>query len=437
MLNITQLPQWFIMTWLFMLGAVVGSFLNVCIHRFPKHEKLWDQLKAILGPSHCPQCKANISVLDKLPILGWFIVGGKCRTCQYRISPRYPFIELLNGLLWVLVYWFELPNGFATTWQEGSLMTWHPGSAAGSYLGPHLVDHAGAWSVTSWMHMRYFFHMVLIQALVVATFIDFDLQIIPDGSTVPAMIFAVIASTAIGQLFLVPVWFDEPSHRSLLPESLHFLFVGVPDQFIELHPHLHGFLVSIVGLLVGGGSIWAVRIIGFYVLKQEAMGFGDVILMACIGAFLGWQPVIVVFFLAAMCAMVSVIFSSIFSRQREIPYGPYISLGALLLLLFWKEIWIDGGVRTYFGLGVGIVIAGLAMGVMLFLSLSLLQLVKRMLGISMYYEEEVGEWTSADTLTYLSFEKVDQDQGQWRREGWEGSKTSRGQRQEQIWRDGR
>lgn len=426
--------MWFIMIWLFIFGAVIGSFLNVCIHRFPKHEKLGDQLRSLLGPSHCPQCKAGIRVLDKIPILGWFFVGGKCRNCQCRISPRYPFIELLNGLLWVLLYWFELPNGMETFWDQQCV--------AELDLGPGtLVSYRGCWSAQQWMHLRYFFHLALIEALLVATFIDFDLQIIPDGSTVPAMIFAVIASTVVGQLFLVPVWFDDPSNRNaiqnLLPDFMGFMFGEFdPKQFASAHPHLHGFLVSIVGLIVGGGSIWAVRIIGFRVLQQEAMGFGDVVLMACIGAFLGWQPTIVVFFLAAMCAMVSVIVGSVFRRSREIPYGPYISLGALLLILFWKQIWTEFRVKAYFDLGVGIIFAGAAMAVMLFLSLSLLQVVKRMLGISMYYEEEVGEWTSADTLTYLAGEKVNEDQGQWPRDGWEGTKAGRGQRQEQIWRDG-
>jgi len=429
-------PLWFILCSLFMFGAVFGSFLNVCIYRFPKHEKLWDQLRGIWGRSYCPSCKTEILARDNIPILGWLMLGGKCRNCSMKISPRYPLIELLNGLLWVLLYWFEFPNGVETLWTEQCV--------AEPELGPgKIVSYVGCWSGPQWMHLRYFFHIFLIQALLVATFIDFDLQIIPDGSTVPAMIFAVLASTVFGQLFLVPVWFDDPSNRNMFlelsPDWLDWIFFDFnPEQFASAHPHVHGFLVSIVGLVVGGGSIWVVRIIGFRVLKQEAMGFGDVVLMACIGAFVGWQPVIVVFFLAAMCAMVSVIVGSIFRRKREIPYGPYISIGTLLLLLFWKQIWLEWRVKAYFDLGAGIIFAGIAMAAMLFLSLSLLQLVKRMLGISMYYQEQHGDWTSADTLAYLHGENVDQDQGQWpKKDGWEGTSASRGQRQERIWRNGR
>ncbi len=421
-------PMWFLLLSLFMFGSVFGSFLNVCVHRFPQHDRLMDQLRGIWGRSACPRCRTEILARDNIPILGWLLLRGRCRTCRAPISARYPTVELLNGLLFVLVYWFELPRGLETYFNEQSCFT--------PDLGPQIVSPG--WSAPAWMHMRYAFHMVLVEAMLVATLIDLDKQIIPDGSTVPAMLFGVAASTAVGQLFLVPVWFDDPSNRklfqSLLPDVLRpliFEFDGV--RFASEHPHWHGLAVSVAGLVVGGGIIWAVRLIGFYVLRQEAMGFGDVVLMAAIGSFIGWQPVVIVFFLAAMLAMVSVLCGLLIHRRREIPYGPYLSLGTLLLILEWRYIWPYA--RSYFDLGAGIFFVGLMMAISLFVSLTLLQLVKRMLGIPLY-APETAEWTSADTLHHYAGEKVDPQQGQWRRPVWPGSLSGRGQSQYETWRHG-
>lgn len=431
-------PLWFILTSLFLLGTVFGSFLNVCIHRFPKHERLKDQLRGIWGRSNCPRCHTEILARDNIPIFGWLMLRGKCRNCQLRISPRYPLIELLNGLLFVLVYWFELPDGLSTYFNEQCCYAGPTESMNSPHLGPQIVSPG--WSAPVWMHMRYVFHMVLIEALVVATFIDLDLQIIPDGSTVPAMIFAVLAATALGQVFLVPVWFDEAANRvlirSMLPDPLKPLaFDFNPEQFASTWPHFHGLAVSVVGLIVGGGMIWMVRIIGQRVLRQEAMGFGDVVLMACIGSFIGWQPAVIVFFLAAICAMVSVIVGLVFQRRREIPYGPYLSLATVLLILFWDHIWPYA--KGYFDLGIGIFFVAVVMCVALFASLLMLQGVKRILGIPLYYTEEYAEWTSADTLHHYAGERIDEQQGQWRRDVWEGTLSSRGLRQQEVWRRGR
>lgn len=422
-------PLWFILLFVFLLGSVFGSFLNVCIHRFPKHERLKDQLTGIWGRSNCPRCHTEILARDNIPILGWLLLRGKCRNCKLKISGRYPLVELCNGLLFVLVYLFELPRGLETFFD--AQCCYEPD------LGPQFLGSIWGEEAIVWMHLRYLFHMVLIEALVVATFIDLDLQIIPDGCTVPAMIFAVIASTVVGQLFLVPVWFGDESNRrmieQLLPESMSWLafkFDAIP--FAREHPFLHGFLVSIAGLIVGGGSIWAVRIIGFRALRREAMGFGDVVLMAAIGSFIGWQPVVTVFFLAALCAMAAVVAGLVFGWKREIPYGPYLSLGTLLLILFWKEIWPYA--RSYFDLGVGIFFVGIVMCVSLFACLMMLQLFKRVLGIPLY-EEEIAEWTSADTLMHYAGEKIDEQQGQWRRPMWDGSLSGRGLKQNEIWRN--
>ncbi|MBD3675278.1 MAG: prepilin peptidase [Planctomycetaceae bacterium] len=242
-----DLPLWIVLTFLFLFGCCIGSFLNVCVYRFPQHDRLWDQLKGIhTPPSFCPRCKQKISPRDNVPILGWLMLGGKCRNCGLSISPRYPLVELLNGLLFVGLYVMEVPADYLATIEESHLYT---------PLGPQIVED---WSSELHMNLRYLYHLVLVEALLVASLIDWDLKIIPDGSTVPAMVVGVLGGAAIGHVHLVPVWFQDPSlaraFMSLFPESWQWMAadVTVPEWTI-VFPHLHGLAVSVAGFLVGGG----------------------------------------------------------------------------------------------------------------------------------------------------------------------------------------
>ncbi len=100
-----------------------------------------------------------------------------------------------------------------------------------------------------------------------------------------------------------------------------------------------GLLSALVGMAAGGGLVWAVRVIGTAVLRREAMGFGDVTLMAMIGAFLGWQPCLIIFFLAPFAGLVIGVLRLILFRDREIPYGPFLCLATLVLIVAWDDIW--------------------------------------------------------------------------------------------------
>ncbi len=217
---------------------------------------------------------------------------------------------------------------------------------------------------------RWIYHLVLIESLVVATFIDFDLRIIPDGATLPAMAVGVLGGGLLGCVYIVPVWFQDinvfDTLAALSGSRLRQFVPHTPvPPWIAAHPHWHGLAVSLAGLIVGGGSIWLVRIIGHFVLKREAMGFGDVILMAMIGSFLGWQPTLVVFFLAPICALVVVSVMWIVRRDREIPYGPYLSLATLILLLGWRHIW--PAAERFFSLGLFVPAMGVVMCVLVVL----------------------------------------------------------------------
>ena len=114
-------------------------------------------------------------------------------------------------------------------------------------------------------------------------------------------------------------------------------------------PGWEALLTALVGMAAAGGLIWAVRIIGAAALRREAMGFGDVTLMAMLGAFLGWQPCLVIFFLAPVAGLIIAILRLILFRDREIPYGPFLCLAALFVIVRWNAVW--GYAQGVFDLG--------------------------------------------------------------------------------------
>jgi leader peptidase (prepilin peptidase)/N-methyltransferase len=285
---------------LFAIGTVVGSFLNVCIYRIP-----WE--KSVIWPaSHCLKCWHAIAPQDNIPVVSWVALRGECRHCGARISIRYPLIEGLVGLLFASIYVVDVIYGARIPW------------------GP----------LPAWIPLRLTYHLVLVALMVAATFIDYDLQIIPDEITVTGMIIG------IGLGALIPQIRPEPSTTLTL---------------------WAGFRVGMVGLLVGGGLVMVFRVVGRLLFRKEAMGFGDVTLLAMIGAFLGWQAAVLTFFIAPFFGLIHALWKSavwvakLLSRQpttaadREMAFGPYLSMAALALLLSWTWLWL-GWAKNYFDL---------------------------------------------------------------------------------------
>lgn len=273
--------------WIFALGTVVGSFANVCVYRIP-----WQ--KSVVWPgSHCPRCLEPIAARDNIPILGWLWLRGACRRCHSPISARYPLVELLVGLLFASLYVTDI-----------------------------VYAPMGLLNVESFL--RLFYHVILVALLVVATFIDYDLYIIPDAVTVTGMLLGLGLGT------LMPEVRPEPSSAETA---------------------MGGFLVGLIGWAVGGGIVWGVRIVAGLVFRREAMGFGDVTLLAMIGSFLGWQAAVLTFFLAPFFGLTHAAWKlvalfgkfltgrKISGADRELPFGPYLSLAALTLLLSWPWLW--------------------------------------------------------------------------------------------------
>jgi leader peptidase (prepilin peptidase)/N-methyltransferase len=160
-----------------------------------------------------------------------------------------------------------------------------------------------------------------------------------------------------------------------------------------------------------------------------------------IGSFLGWQPTLVAFFLAPFFAMLVTVLRwliSLFrkngSRETYIPYGPYLSLGALCVILGWKDMWPVVG--RWFSAGPFVPLMGVALLAMMVPALMMIQLIKRILGIPLYPENEmIEEWTSADTLMFLAGEVVERDRQQWANPNeWQGTAAAQGTIHEERWR---
>lgn len=434
MMTAFGLPMWICLVWLFVFGTVVGSFLNVCIYRIPTKEGLLESLHAIVFPaSRCPKCQNRIPGWANVPIFGWLVLRGRCYHCQLRISMRYPLIELFNGLLWVFLYWVHIPGEYFSNINQ----SW----VHGVYGPVGSIGHHVAWWQTNvaLLHWQFLYHLVLVEALLVASFIDIDLRIIPDGSTLPAMLFGLLGSLT-GFSHLTPVWHQD----SVLRNDMRWLAPWIPEwvfprqavpEWIAAHAHLHGFAVSMVGIAIGGGLTWIFRIIGKWGLGREAIGFGDVILMAMIGAFLGWQATVLTFFIAPAIALVVTIVTWPLRRESVIPYGPFLSIGAIVVMSCWRPLWQS--YSRIFGAGPLLVLVAVAMLAMFALSTRLVWWLKRCFGWRDSFDEMSGEWTAADQNFYLACENVDPHHGRWpTSHEWPGSLSARGWSHYDTWRHG-
>ncbi|MCA8953398.1 MAG: prepilin peptidase [Planctomycetes bacterium] len=272
-----------------LLGACVGSFLNVVIHRLPQEDPA---KRSLGGRSRCPHCGVQIPWHDNLPVLGWILLRGRGRCCGKPIALRYPAVELLTAGLFLLLALLP-PFGHPPIFAEPD----------GGYV--FAFDAAAAFA----------FDAVFVALLVACTFIDLDHFILPDRLTKPGMAIGLCGGLWPG---IAGVLGDDP---------------GVALA-------VRTFLASLAGLLVGGGVTWAIRIAGSWVFRKEAMGFGDVKFMAMIGAFVGWQGALLTLFLGCVAGAVLGAASMLRGGAAKIPFGPYLAIGAVLAL-FWQRPILD------------------------------------------------------------------------------------------------
>ena len=275
--------HWVLYGYSFLLGAVTGSFLNVCIHRLPRGFLLH------APPSHCPFCNENVRWYDNVPIVSYLALGRRCRFCGIRISPRYALVEGLTGLLFAYIAWALVRQGALEPYRLGV-------------------------------------YVALAAALVAASFIDFEFRIIPDEISVPGMFLAPVVSVVWPRLHEL----SEP----LLVRPLVNLVAAAPAA----HPHLSGLAACLLGMGAGAGIIWALGVVGQAVFRKEAMGFGDVKLMGFVGGLLGWKLVILAIVLGAFVGAVVGLLSLLRSRDTRMPFGPYLSIGSLLAMLHAGDV---------------------------------------------------------------------------------------------------
>ena len=238
----------------FIFGAVIGSFLNVCIYRLPEEKSV------VFPPSACPNCGYQIRWYDNIPIFSFLLLRAKCRSCKTPISWRYPLVEALNGTLTLLLF---------------------------MKYGPSLPFLA---------------LLIFCSSLVVITFIDLDHQIIPDEISLPGIVIGFIFS------FFLP-W--------------------------------SGWLNSLSGILLGGGSLFLVAWGYEKLTGKEGMGGGDIKLLAMMGGFLGWRSVLFIIFAASLVGSVIGVSTMLIQKKDgklAIPFGPFLAFGAILYIFYGRQI---------------------------------------------------------------------------------------------------
>jgi leader peptidase (prepilin peptidase)/N-methyltransferase len=247
----------------FVFGAMIGSFLNVCIVRIPRGTSI------IRPPSQCPGCKNTIRFYDNIPLISYFLLLGRCRDCGARISPRYVFVELLTAFLAAALYY-----------EFG-------------------------------LSLAFFAAVIFAAALVVISFIDLEVRIVPDVISLPGI--------GVGLLF------------SLVGRYL----IHDPSELVPSP------LSALLGVLIGGGFLLAVAWAYEALTGVEGMGGGDIKLLAMIGAFLGWPSIPVTLFLSSLSGSVIGISAMLIKgvgRKYALPFAPFLCLGALLYLFFGREL---------------------------------------------------------------------------------------------------
>lgn len=376
-------------------GLLAGVFVNWAVYAFA-----WFPLP--ISPwSKRPEAVDQRSWPTRLPLFGWWARGAelsvqrelaaaRLRRLGYDVPeewrPRLPFwfrpllIEIGMTAALPGLYWFET--------QSGSLlpMPWQ---------APAEIARLAPW--TNWL---FFGHALLLVLMTVATFIDFDEQTVPDAITVPGTIFGVIWGSIslasflpceiAGRLYPCTMnlpwpwaakWGETPglvlalalwtgwcfalSNRRVIlrrgwRKGVQYFFaalvrppgwkilltiglmgaIGIVSLWAFAGPtHRQGLLTSLVGMAVGGGTVWAVRLVAGVAMGEEAMGFGDVTLMGMIGAFIGWQASLLAFFLAPMAAIAIFVIQRILTGERAQAFGPYLCVGSAATIFWWPGLW--------------------------------------------------------------------------------------------------
>jgi leader peptidase (prepilin peptidase)/N-methyltransferase len=318
-----QLPVILWTAWTFVLGASIGSLLNVCIARLPLE-------KSILWPSsHCGSCFRPIRWYDNIPLVSYWLLRGRCRNCGEPFSIRYFLIELGTGLGFAGLFYLEI--------------------VANIHDLPYFVGER--WNILNgwvpWQAWAFFgHHAVLLSLLIIASACDLNGRVIPLSVTLFGAGVGLLGATLfpwpwpnnVGMPGIMPAanadWCLVAPGRGLYPWPVW----GPLPAWLPAGSLLMGFATGVAGILVGTWMLRGVRTVFSRGLGQEALGLGDADLMMMAGAFLGWQPVVVAFFVGAIVTLGFAIAQLIINKDNTLPFGPGLAAGTVITWLTWRWI---------------------------------------------------------------------------------------------------
>jgi len=379
------IPEWIFLAFSFAIGACVGSFLNVVIYRIPRDKSL------VVPPSSCPACGKHIRFYDNIPLVSWLLLAGKCRYCRARISVRYFVIELLTALVFVgifiLYFQSSLRTGIPSFWKGGWLLYLVSVILLSALIAASAIDLEMwviplciCWFATGTgllvsVLAPFFIHPVAISHyFLMPTTSDFILvnqttiASLSAGATIGlGLALVLLATGVIKRSYDLPHLqnssekaqeqkADEFNDRIEVCKEIVFLLPIVicalaaywlMDRFSALQewwlvftqrPVVAGLLGSLAGYFVGCGVVWATRILGTLAFGREAMGLGDVHLLGAAGAIVGPVFVVIAFFIAPFFGLVWAGSQMFFKKTRQIPYGPFLSLGVLAVMILHDRI---------------------------------------------------------------------------------------------------
>ncbi|MGA1468384.1 MAG: prepilin peptidase [Phycisphaerales bacterium] len=383
------IAQWVVWSlFLFAFGASIGSFVNVVAHRMPRGASL------VSPPSRCPVCGGLLSWKENLPVLGWLLLRGRCKRCGTPISPQYVLVEVVLGLLFVATFLMLYLPAPGSWWTAGTGDWWVERQFGGSWPACLAVLSMLAILVPITLIDAKTFLIPLSLTLVMAaiaavawplqTTLEPGFRVSLDSPSVPLPIpstatafaaFGGVLGAGVLTLLLRRGWMkpsfadyesyvqagetlgDYPhARRECLREAWQIGLIvvgGVVGWVIGNRVEgvlLPDWLVALaavgVGYLVGGAMVWGTRILGTFAFGREAMGLGDVHLLAAIGAVLGWADAVAVFLIAPFFGIAAAAISGLLAagwlggglkeagrRGREIPYGPHLALAAAFVVL--------------------------------------------------------------------------------------------------------
>ncbi len=386
-------PVWIWIGFIFAVGCCVGSFLNVVIYRMPR------DLSLISPGSACPACHKPIRFYDNIPLVSWFVLQGKCRYCKSPISLRYFIIELLTGLIFTgvfVVYFVVGLRHFEINSQTGMGLFFEGGwlvylvhivllaaflAASAIDLELWIIPLAICWLVTGVGLVSSTIAAYIIEPRVIEHYDLFPMAsagsaALAAGAGLGLAISLLLLYTGLIKRSYSPAETPESgphpesssdgqsdkltepdyNHRLEMLKELVFLLPivvcsaaawyilrknqAIADWWLGFSqvPVVKGFLGSLWGFFVGGAVVWAARIFGTFAFAKEAMGLGDVYMMAAAGTIIGPFFILIAFFIAPFFGLTWALYQMLSKKTRQIPYGPFLSLAILVVMISHDQV---------------------------------------------------------------------------------------------------